>query len=448
MENGLNRIEVPRLGPAHHDSPLNLSTTPRRGMCRFVSDQTWVRHQLDIEEDNGIEVGTDDSLVFEKAGPRSKIFFEPSQTRAAVVTCGGLCPGLNNVVRSLFLELHFNYGVPDVLGIRNGYRGLNPEVGEPPIRMTRDFVSWIAQTGGTILGSSRGPQPIDVMVDTLVREQISILFTVGGDGTQRGAHQIVAEIGRRGLPIAVVGIPKTIDNDIGYCSRTFGYVTAIEEARRVIHLAHTEANGAPRGIGLVKLMGRDSGFIACGATVACQEVNVTLIPEVPFQLQGPGGLLEHLEQRMDRRSHAVMVVSEGAGQHLFGESDLGRDASGNQRYQDIGMHMKTEIVGHFKKLGKPVDLKYIDPSYTIRSVPANCDDSLLCDQLARHAAHAAMAGRTDILIGQMNGRFVHLPIPMVVATRRQVDLEGELWAAVLATTGQPARFDPESVPDG
>jgi 6-phosphofructokinase 1 len=438
MTTQLKYVSPEVLGPASIPSPLRLSTRTGTGRGRFVPEGTWVRHRTEIWPDAEPE----EELLFEKDGPREHLFFEPAKTRAAVVTCGGLCPGLNNVVRSLFLELHLNYGVPEIIGIRNGYQGLNPAVGQPPIPLSMSLVSDIHKDGGTVLGSSRGNQEPGVMVDFLERENIQLLFCIGGDGTQRGAHAIFEEVRRRGRKIAVVGIPKTIDNDILFCDRTFGFVTAIEAARHIVHMAHTEATGTPRGIGLVKVMGRDAGFIACGAVMASQEVNFVLIPEVPFELHGEKGLLAALEKRMDARGHAVIVVAEGAGQHLFKDAPQERDASGNVRHHDIGPFLKEQIAAHFKELGRPVDIKYIDPSYIIRSVPANCDDSILCDHLARGAAHAAMSGRTDVLTGFINWNLIHVPMPMAVGGKRRVDLEGSLWSSVLAATGQPARFGP------
>jgi 6-phosphofructokinase 1 len=431
------QIAVDRLGEPRFPSPLRRSREPGLGLARFVAEGTWARDVIAAGPDAAGE-----ELLFEKAGPRDRLFFDPKATRAAVVTCGGLCPGLNNVVRSLFLELHFEYGVAEVLGVRDGYLGLNPDRGRPPLRLTREFVSDIHHEGGTFLGTSRGPQDVGVMLDFLGRERVNVLFCVGGDGTQRGAHALAEEAHRRGMPLAVVGIPKTIDCDILYCDRTFGYSTAVAEAQRVIHLAHTEARSCPRGVGLVKLMGREAGFIACGATLVSQEANFTLIPEVPFELHGEGGLLAALGRRLDERRHAVLVVAEGAGQHLFGDAATGRDASGNPKLHDIGPHLKREIVAHFEKLGRPADVKYIDPSYIIRSVPANSEDAMLCDGLARHAAHAAMAGRSGLMIGLRHGAFIHVPLPMAVAGKRRVDPEGNLWAAVLQATGQPTRFGP------
>ncbi|MFI5459499.1 MAG: ATP-dependent 6-phosphofructokinase [Isosphaerales bacterium] len=426
-----------RLGEPRFDSPLRLDAEPGRGRGRFVPDGARIRHVVEVDTDCPLR----EELLFEKAGPRRRIFFDPAHTRVAIVTCGGLCPGINSVIRSLFLELNFHYGVQEVLGLRNGYRGLNPAAGLPPIVLTRGFVSEIHKEGGTMLGTSRGQQDVGVMVDFLEQQRIDVLFCVGGDGTHRGAHAISEEIGRRRRPIAVVGVPKTIDNDIDYCDWTFGYLTAVDVARGVIHLAHTEARSTARGVGLVKLMGRYSGYIACMATRASQEVNFVLIPEAPFELHGEDGFLAALERRIDDRDHAVVVVAEGAGQHLFETDDsTSVDASGNLRLHDIGQRLRQEILDYFAVRGCPVDLKYIDPSYIIRSVPPTTADQLLCDDLARRAVHAAMSGRTDMMISALNHAFIHVPISMVCVGRRQVDLESELWSSVLAATGQPPRF--------
>ena len=426
-------VPVESLGPAQFKSPLRLSTVEGDGVGNFVSEDSYVRHRVEGRAD----LADVDDPLFEKAGPREKLFFNPADTRVAMVTCGGLCPGLNNVIRSAFLELHYGYGVTDVLGFRYGYRGLNPAHNLAPVRLTPELVERIDKHGGTILGTSRGQEPLDVMADTLERERINVLLCVGGDGTQRGAHQLHQELARRGMKVAVVGIPKTIDNDIHYCSVTFGYGTAIDAARDVLQFAHNEARSALNGIALVKVMGRDAGFIAAGATLASQEVNFTLIPEVPLKLGGAGGFLGALKDRILARGHAVIVVAEGAGQELFEDRHGERDASGNIRYHDIGYHLKGAINEYFTGQGIPIDLKYIDPSYILRSVPANCFDSLLSDQLARRAVHAAMAGRTDVIIAYWNRAFMHVPIAMATETRKLVDPEGELWTSVLATTGQP-----------
>lgn len=420
---------VTSLGECRLPSPLQGSKD-----LAFISDTHRIRYQHKVGPNIPVEEA---DLSFEEAGPRERVFFDPTSTTAAVVTCGGLCPGLNNVIRSVFSELTHNYGVGRVIGIRSGYLGLNPAIGPPPIQLTQQFVEEIHQLGGTALGSSRGPQDPAMMVDFLEALQIDILFCIGGDGTQRGAHTIYEEITRRGLPKAVVGIPKTIDNDIPYVWMTFGYVTALEKAEEVLRGAHVEARGAPNGIAIVKLMGRDAGFIAAGAALASDEANFVLIPEIDFPLDGEGGLLQTLHQRMESRGHALIVVAEGAGQHLLRDDEAQCDASGNVLREDIGPFLRSRINGYFSERGITVNIKYIDPSYVIRSVPANTWDRIVANQMARNAVHAAMAGKTDTLIGFWNNELIHVPLRTAAATKKRLDLRSDLWMGVLSSTGQP-----------
>jgi 6-phosphofructokinase 1 len=429
-------LKVRNLGARSVRSPLKFAARSEEGLSLFTPDEARLLYRADFVSEQDIRL----ELSFEKAGPRELIYFEPAQTTAAIVTCGGLCPGLNNVIRSVYMQLHHSYGVKRVLGIRYGYSGLNPASGTPPLELTTEFVEPIHKLGGTVLGTSRGPQDPRIMVDFLESEKVNILFTVGGDGTQRGAHEIAEEARRRGLALAVVGIPKTIDNDIPYVWETFGYKTALKEAREVLDCAHAEAKGVANGISVVKLMGRHSGAIAAGATLASQEVNFTLIPEAPFALEGEGGFLEHLTRRVRARGHAVIVVAEGAGQDLIAGESEGVDASGNPKLKDIGVFLKDRIAEHFARIGMPVTVRYFDPSYIIRSVPAGTEDSLLCDRLARNAVHAAMAGKTDVLIGLWYNTFIHVPIPLVIAEKKRLRPDSEVWRSVLLATGQPARM--------
>jgi 6-phosphofructokinase 1 len=382
-----------------------------------------------------------EGLLFELAGPRAKLFFDPKLTRAGIVTCGGLCPGLNDVIRSLFLELHHAYGVKEVIGFRGGYQGLDLARGAEPIMLTQQFVDSIHKQGGTVLGTSRGPVDIGLAVDNLIQRGVNILFTIGGDGTQRGGNELFQEAKKRGHALAVVGIPKTVDNDVAFVSRSFGYLTAVQEAGKVLDRAHTEARSVHNGIALVKLMGRNAGFIAAGATVASQDVNFTLVPEVPFKLDGDGGFLNVLKRRILNRAHAVVVVAEGAGQDLLENNAGVRDASGNVKLADIGLFMREQIERFFKAERIPVVMRYIDPSYIIRSSPANSEDSILCDLYARHAVHAAMAGKTGILIGYLHNTFIHVPIELLASRKKHMDPDSFVWSAVLAATGQPERFE-------
>ena len=437
-----DELEVASLGERRHRSPLPLPPADSGSTGSFVADNTRVRCRIEVPPDGSGE----DDVCFEKAGARRKLFYDPAKTRAAIVTCGGLCPGINNVVRSAFYQLHYRYGVREVIGIRYGFEGLNPSAGHPPIALTPERLEGVHRVGGTFLGTSRGPQNVPRMVDFLQEREIDLLLCVGGDGTQRGAHALAEEAGKRGLRISVVGIPKTIDNDVPFVYRSFGFYTALEKAREVIQGAHVEAKGVPNGVGLVKLMGRYAGFIAAGATLASQEVNYTLVPEVPFELDGPEGFLAALEERLEERGHAVIVLAEGAGQHLFEEAEVRRDASGNLKLHDIGRFFHQRIAEHFAARDKPAYIKYLDPSYLIRSVPANTADSLYCDSLARHAVHAALAGKTDVLIGYWHNVFIHVPIPAVTRRSKRMDPHGGVWMAVLEATGQPARFG-MAVPD-
>jgi 6-phosphofructokinase 1 len=378
---------------------------------------------------------------FEVAGPREKLFFDPPKTTAAIVTCGGLCPGLNDIIRGIVMELYSRYGVTRIYGIRYGYAGLVPANGHAPLTLRPQSVSTIHNFGGTILGSSRGPQSIVEIVDHLEELQVDLLFVIGGDGTLRGGAEIKDEIQRRGLKKAVIGIPKTIDNDIQYLDKSFGFETAFAEAVKAVSCAHVEAVGAVNGVGLVKLMGRHSGFIACFAALAGQHVNFCLIPEVPFQLEGSRGFLEMLRHRIARKKHALIVVAEGAGQHLMNIDPTLTDASGNARLGDVGLFLRDQISNFFVQRQVEISLKYIDPSYTIRSVPASPQDNVYCSRLAQNAVHAAMSGRTNMLIGRWHGTFVHIPFSFVTRGRRKVDPDGDLWHSVLESTGQPGLME-------
>ena len=406
--------------------------SPMSGV-HFVKEDDSVLYHSDIREIRRYIALGKEPPRFEEAGPRENIFFDPTSLACGIATCGGLCPGLNNVIRAVVLSLYHHYGVKKIYGFQYGYEGLSPKFGHKPFQLTPEVVVNIDEMGGTMLGSSRGNQDISEMVDTLEKMSISILFTIGGDGTQRGALAISEEAQRRGLRLSVIGIPKTIDNDISFIQQTFGFETAVSEAKRVTYAAHSEAEGARNGIGLVKLMGRDSGFIAAYAAVVDGQVNFCLVPEVPFTLDG---FLNALKARLEARKHAVIVVAEGAGQNLM-ETKGERDASGNIRYGDVGIFLRDAIKEHFKKIGMEINLKYIDPSYTIRSVPANPHDSALCVLFGHNAVHAGMAGRTGVIIGFWNQRFTHVPISLAVAERKKIDPEGWVWSSVLSSTGQP-----------
>ena len=426
---------IPTLGPLKVPSPIKRGD--KNALKRsFVNDTDKVVLNVNVNTIMKMVADGIELPAFELAGPREKLYFDPSKIRCGLVTCGGLCPGLNDIIRAIVLELFYGYGVKNIFGFKYGLQGFIPKYMHDIMDLKPETVANIHEMGGSILGSSRGPQPIDEIVDSIERMNIGILFMIGGDGTLIAATKITDAITERGLKISVVGIPKTIDNDIHLVSRSFGFDTAVDVATQAIRSAHNEAAAYPNGIGLIKLMGRNSGFIAATAALAQQDVNFVLVPEVDFDLEGPNGLFANLEKRLDQRGHAVIVVAEGAGQKFFENNTTERDESGNIKLKDIGFFLKDAIVSYFHGKGIDVSLKYIDPSYMIRSLPANANDNVFCSFLGRDAVHAGMAGKTKLLVGSWNNHFVHIPMSASAGKRKKIGPKGKLWLSVLGATGQ------------
>ncbi|MCP4295254.1 MAG: ATP-dependent 6-phosphofructokinase [Proteobacteria bacterium] len=422
------QTKIKNLGVAKIDTPLSVPTKI------LVNREVVVNpYQKNI---------TQDSACFEISLPEKKIYYDPQKVTAAIVTCGGICPGLNNVIRAIVLGLYHGYGVRRIFGIRYGLQGFIPKYQHPLMELSPEVVSKINESGGTILGTSRGEQNIEEIVDALERQNFNMLFVIGGDGTLRAAAKIVKEVEKRNLKIAVTAVPKTIDNDIAYVHRSFGFETAVDTATQSIQSAHAEATSFPNGIGLVKLMGRNSGFIAATASVAQRDVNYVLIPESDFDLDGPKGLLQVIEDRIKDRGHAVIVVAEGAGQKFFLNKNGEKDLSGNTLLSDIGKLLQQRISEHFKNKDIPINLKYIDPSYIIRSVPANTTDGLYCATLGQNAVHAAMAGKTGLLVSMWHAVYCQMPIELATSSNKTINPGERLWLNVLESTGQPS-FKPD-----
>jgi 6-phosphofructokinase 1 len=427
---------IEELGKRNIKSPIVMSKTWGDFIANYVTDDEYVR--LDTSVTLGPQPELKRSQVFERAGPREMLYFMPQHVHAGIVSCGGLCPGLNDVIRSIVRCLWYRYGVRRITGIRYGYKGFLPEYQFSTKELTPEVVDDIHKIGGTVLGSARGGgKEVSKIVDSMEQLNLNMLFTIGGDGTQKGSLDIADEISRRKLKIAMVGIPKTVDNDFSFIQRSFGFDTAVSKAVEVVTAAHMEAHSQINGIGLVKVMGRESGFIAVHTALASHEVNFCLIPEVPFDLDGPNGFLQHLENRLRKRKHAVIIIAEGALQDSLVQ-EVKTDASGNLKLVDVGIYLRDRIVAHFNdKEDMEINLKYIDPSYMIRSAPAEPNDSIYCERLGNAAAHAAMAGKTKVLIGLVNNSFVHLPMKVAVSRRNHVDPEGSLWRDTLDATHQP-----------
>lgn len=427
---------IEELGVCKFDSPIELSNVVGDHKANYVKDDSFVRNNIKVFDKSEPDDLTVANLL-QKAGPREKIYFDPEKVNAGICTCGGLCPGLNDVIRAIVRCLWKRYGVHSIHGFQFGYQGFFEENGYDTIMLDPYNVDEIHKIGGSFLGTSRGGgQRVSDIVDTVVKKHINMLFIIGGDGTQRGSLDIANEVARRGLEISVIGIPKTVDNDLQFIDRSFGFETAVQKAKDAVASIHMEAHSQINGIGLVKLMGRESGFIATATALASHETNFCLIPEVPFDLEGPNGLLHHLEVRLEKRHHAVIVVAEGAGQELLSKTNQ-KDASGNIKLADIGTYLRDEITNYFKEKNIQINLKYIDPGYQVRAAVTNANDSIYCERLGNNAVHAAMAGKTKMVVGLVHDEYVHLPIQMVTAQRNFVDPEGAFWRDALDATGQP-----------
>lgn len=435
---GLFDFKIEELGPRKVESPIKLSTSHGDFVANYVEDDEFIRYNLDIYDDVlKTEAEAYKNNNIEKAGPRKMLCFNPKHVNAGICTCGGLCPGINDVIRAVVRCLWNRYGVRRIRGIRFGFKGLLPDFKYEPIDLFPDIVDDIHKIGGSFLGTSRGGGSRVIEIADAVEElNMNMLFIVGGDGTQRGALEVAEELEKRHLKIAVVGIPKTVDNDLLFIDRSFGFDTAVKEATEAVSAAHMEAHSHINGIGLIKLMGRESGFIATATALASHEANFCLIPEVPFELDGESGFLNSLKERIEKRQHAVVIVAEGAGQELVQATNK-KDASGNKRLSDIGLFLKDKITEYFEKEKIHINLKYIDPSYQIRSAPSSPTDSIYCERLGNNAVHAAMAGKTKLVIGLVHGRYVHIPTKLVVKERNKVNPEGTLWRDAIDATGQP-----------
>ncbi len=436
MGNEVYDFSISTLGECNVKSPISLSTQVGDFIANYVTDSEFIRYQVDVDHDGNEKLSFGANLL-EKAGPREKIFFNPKHVHAAIVTCGGLCPGMNDVIRAVVRCLWIRYGVRRISGIRFGFKGLVAEYGYDIIPLDPEKVANCHKTGGSMLGTSRGGgNRVMEIADGIERLNLNMVFIIGGDGTQRGSLEVAEEIERRGLKIAVIGIPKTVDNDLSFIQKSFGFDTAVVKASEAVAAANMEAYSQINGIGLVKLMGRESGFIATHTAIASHEANFVLIPEVPFELDGERGFLKALENRLRNSHHAVIVVAEGAGQDLM-QTEEGSDDSGNRKLADIGVFLRDKVQEYFNSIGMHINLKYIDPSYQIRSAPAAAIDSIYCERLGNNAVHAAMAGKTKLLIGLVHNKFVHLPIAVATSKRNYVNPEGSLWRDALDATGQP-----------
>ena len=419
-------LKVARLGEGKIDSPC--------------AGRALTNERIDLDVGLGLQTDYENLQRYslELAGARKKIYFDPQKMRVAIVSCGGICPGINSVIKSIVNTAHRVYGIPSIYGFRFGLNGLNPKYHLEYLTLTPERVNTIDLAGGSFLGTSRGPQPSDVIVDTLIRMNISCLFVIGGDGTMRAAHAIHKQIAAQGMNISVIGVPKTIDNDINFVQESFGFNTAVEKAADVIDNAFIEASSVYNGLAFVNLMGRESGFIAASASLSALETDLVLIPEVRLDDELLEGMFTHLEACVRRKNYAIAVVAEGAGQELFPEETLEVDASGNVKFKDSTKFIMEKSLQFLREKGLDCYPKYFAPGYLIRSVPANAYDKAYSSQLGALAVHACMSGHTDLVVTKLNGNYVYIPLELVTREKKRINIHSLYWRSVLEKTGQPA----------
>ena len=383
-------------------------------------------------------VKADNGELYIRGGPRFHIALDNLRVKACIMTCGGLCPGLNVVIRELVMALRYNYGVAEIYGIKWGFLGFTQK--ECWIKLEPEDVKHIHLLGGTVLGTSRRGFDGEEISKQLIKNNVNMVFFIGGDGTHRGIKELSKILKEKKKKIILVGIPKSIDNDMPIIDKSFGLESVVQESVRTIRAANVEANCNLNGIGLVKLFGRSSGFVAMLSTLAARDVNICLIPEIPFNLYGENGLLDFIFQRMQVKEHCVIVVSDGA---RFSVKDY--KTSNGRPVEDIGLVIKKEIIEKSEELGIEVNLKYMDPTYVVRAVPANEYDCNLCAKLAESAVHCAFAGFTNFSVGMINNKPCMIPLEkMCGKSERKVEFNSDDYLMLLASTGQPS-FYPQEV---
>mmetsp|Transcript_20291 Transcript_20291/g.48093 ORF Transcript_20291/g.48093 Transcript_20291/m.48093 type:complete len:415 (+) Transcript_20291:167-1411(+) len=366
-----------------------------------------------------------------RANAARQLFWEPNKVKAAVVTCGGLCPGLNSIIRGVTKCLWNEYGVREILGITAGYNGLSDPETHPPVKLTEEMVRDIHMKGGSIIKAARGGFDAEKICDNLQRLGITVLFLVGGDGTQFAGHLLYEAARKRRLAVSIVGIPKSIDNDVVLFDRTFGFDTAVAKASEVIRNALVEASSCDRGVGIVKLMGRDSGFVAMHAATAADVVDLCMIPEVKVDMKD---VIEHVDATLAKKKYMVIAVAEGAGQELVSTGK--QDDTGHTVYGDIGVFLKDTLNKHLKASGGRTF--YIDPSYIIRSVPITPNDHIYCVRLANDAVHTAMRGYTGVCVGAMHNVVCMLPSRLIASGKKKVRPHSSSWQGCVQTCNMPA----------
>jgi len=367
------------------------------------------------------------------------IWWEPKKVKAALITAGGLCPGLNSIIQGVTNCLWRDYGVRQIVGITAGYNGLSDPAKHPSMLLTPELVEDIHMRGGSILKAGRGGFNAAKICETLRAGGYTHLFVIGGDGTQYAGHLLYVEARKQKLPISVVGVPKSIDNDVLFVDRTFGFDSAVEAAAGVIRNGWVEATSCPNAVGIVKLMGRDAGFVAAHAALASNLVDLVLVPEVEVEMED---VLQFVDATLAHKGHMVVVVAEGAGQAHVATGQ--KDASGHTVYGDVGVYLRDTLNKHLKPKGGRTF--YIDPSYIIRSVPPTPNDHIYCARLANNAVHTAMRGYTGVCVGAIHNIIVILKSKLIASGKKQLKIKSSTWQSCVQVCSMPEVLTGMSAP--
>jgi 6-phosphofructokinase 1 len=356
----------------------------------------------------------------------------PSIRRLGILTGGGDCPGLNAVIRAVAKTAILQYGI-EVIGIEDGFQGLIEHRVRP--LSTKD-VSGILTRGGTILGSNNKANPShyctgrtasgepiwedvsEKCMTTVRRERLDAIIVIGGDGTMACAAPIAA------AGVNVIGVPKTIDNDLVGTEITFGFLTAVSTATDALDRLQSTADSHHR-VMVCEVMGRHGGWIALTSGVASGS-DVILIPEIPFDMRK---IIADIERRMRGPGFAIVVVAEGArpigGSQVIGRYDdtspdpIRLGGIGNMVATQIadltGIETRTTVLGHTQRGGAPI-----------------ASDRILATNFGFHAMAVLASGKRNRMVVRENNIFSDIDLFETVGKQRLVPLDHPLITAARA----------------
>jgi 6-phosphofructokinase 1 len=448
-------------------------------------------------------------LTFAEAGPRNMLRFpghHKKLLKVGVLVSGGIAPGINAVISGI-VQRHVLYHTPQitdlrvpgktprsytlqVFGFRNGFAGLlaGDDVtvlydSDSPDEKLRAHLRRIANRGGSEIGTSRyddllstadpdkREKDLDQVAENLANRHFDILYVIGGDGSMRAAHATWKRSRDNGKSLSVIGVPKTMDNDILWVWQSFGFLSAVEKAREALQQLHTEATSNPR-LCVVQLFGSDSGFVVSHAALASGVCDAALIPEVPFTMKK---LADYITERLSKRfrpgaggqsPYGMIVMAETAvpqdAEDYLSDPEVDLDENEKAAIQAFvskgcrvhgqtpdelrtgGLKVVSRVLQKRIREMKVDDAYWADfrvftnePRHLLRAIPPSASDVAFGQRLGVLAVDNAMAGYTDFMISQWMTEYVLVPLDLVVLGRKRVPPNGIFWKSVVASTGQP-----------